>query len=104
MFKCFSIGERDGDFIKAQIPASSRETLVEPMPVLFAHLQPPKVVVGGRAGGIEGTTAWLVEVGLSWREGGPACREGRILSGKSEREDTLEDELREAETEGCERG
>lgn len=83
MFKCFSIRERDGDFIKAQIPASSRETLVEPMPVL----RPPSATTEGgrrerdgpggvgRGDGMAGGSRFL-------HGEGEVRREGRILSGQ----------------------
>jgi len=61
MFKCFSIQERDGGFIKARIPTSSKETLVEPMPVLRL-LSATVEEKGGRS------AAWMAEAGLSWRE------------------------------------
>lgn len=71
MFKCFSIRESDGGFIKARIPTSSKETVVEPMPVL--RLPSPTIEEKGRRiGGVDGGSRFLLE-------GDSVCREGRIF-------------------------
>lgn len=92
MFKCFSIRERDGGFIKARIPTSSKETLVENRCPFFAYLQ----LLWERRGG--GSTAWMAEAGLSWRE--IRCVEKGGFSGQWWERRLAEDELRKAETEG----
>lgn len=64
--------ESDGDFIKAQIPVSSRETLVEPMPVLHP---PSTTEEGGLGRGVVGAAGGS----RSLMEGDSVRREGRIL-------------------------
>lgn len=65
----FDTRKRDGGFIKARIPTSSKETLVEPMPVLRL----PSATVeekGRKIGGVpDGGSRSLLEGDSVYREG-----------------------------------
>lgn len=70
MFKCFSIRERDGGFIKARIPTSSKET-----PHRTDARSSPSATIeekGRRIGGVDGGSRSLLE-------GDSVCRGGRIF-------------------------